>query len=145
MRLFEIDNVELEFTQDACEAMADLALARGTGARGLRSIIEEILLEVQFELPSRRDVKKCVVTKETIERGLKLEGVLPGGLGLARRRLPAAPARRQRPNPCLGPLLRPPFLAFSLVPGDLGTKGGLRTDELGERWPFSRNRFARIS
>ena len=45
--------------------------ARETGARGLRSIIEEVLLEVQFELPSRRDVKKCVVTKETIERGVK--------------------------------------------------------------------------
>ncbi|HEX5224196.1 MAG TPA: ATP-dependent Clp protease ATP-binding subunit ClpX, partial [Solirubrobacteraceae bacterium] len=45
-------------------------LARETGARGLRSIIEEILLEVQFELPSRRDVKKCVVTKETVEKGL---------------------------------------------------------------------------
>ena len=43
---------------------------RKTGARGLRSIIEEVLLEVQFELPSRRDVKKCVVTRETIEKGL---------------------------------------------------------------------------
>ena len=51
--------------------MADKALARETGARGLRSILEETLLDVQFELPSRRDVKKCVVTKETIERGLK--------------------------------------------------------------------------
>ena len=47
------------------------ALERETGARGLRSIIEEILLEVQFELPSRRDVKKCVVTKDTVERGIK--------------------------------------------------------------------------
>jgi ATP-dependent Clp protease ATP-binding subunit ClpX len=45
-------------------------VARETGARGLRSIIEETLLDVQFELPSRRDVKKCVVTKETIEKGL---------------------------------------------------------------------------
>jgi ATP-dependent Clp protease ATP-binding subunit ClpX len=51
--------------------VADRALERETGARGLRSILEEVLLEVQFELPSRRDVKKCVVTKETIERGLK--------------------------------------------------------------------------
>ncbi|MBV9311931.1 MAG: ATP-dependent Clp protease ATP-binding subunit ClpX, partial [Solirubrobacterales bacterium] len=45
------------------------ALERETGARGLRSIIEEVLLEVQFELPSRRDVSKCVVTRETIENG----------------------------------------------------------------------------
>jgi ATP-dependent Clp protease ATP-binding subunit ClpX len=51
-------------------AVAERGLARETGARGLRSIIEEILLEVQFELPSRRDVKKCVVTKETVEKGL---------------------------------------------------------------------------
>ena len=51
-------------------SVAEKALARETGARGLRSIIEETLLEVQFELPSRRDVKKCVVTKETIEKGL---------------------------------------------------------------------------
>ena len=50
--------------------MAEKGLERETGARGLRSIIEEILLEVQFELPSRRDVKKCVVTKETVEKGL---------------------------------------------------------------------------
>jgi ATP-dependent Clp protease ATP-binding subunit ClpX len=59
------------FSQDALRAVADRALERETGARGLRSIIEEILLEVQFELPSRRDVKKCVVTKETVERGVK--------------------------------------------------------------------------
>ena len=45
-------------------------LVRETGARGLRSIIEEVLLEVQFELPSRRDVRKCVVTKETIEKAV---------------------------------------------------------------------------
>src|SRR5919197_170258 len=59
------------FEQDALKAVADKALERETGARGLRSIIEEILLEVQFEQPSRRDVKKCVVTKETVERGVK--------------------------------------------------------------------------
>jgi len=55
---------------DSLTAIAERGLARETGARGLRSIIEEILLEVQFELPSRRDVKKCVVTKETVEKGL---------------------------------------------------------------------------
>jgi ATP-dependent Clp protease ATP-binding subunit ClpX len=59
------------FTDDALKAVAGKAIQRETGARGLRSIIEEVLLEVQFELPSRRDVKKCVVTKETVERGLK--------------------------------------------------------------------------
>ena len=70
-RFFSFDGIELVFSDDALKAVADKALERETGARGLRSIIEEILLEVQFELPSRRDVKKCVVTKETVERGVK--------------------------------------------------------------------------
>jgi ATP-dependent Clp protease ATP-binding subunit ClpX len=70
-RFFNFDGIELVFSQDALRAVADRAVERDTGARGLRSIIEEILLEVQFELPSRRDVKKCVVTKETVERGVK--------------------------------------------------------------------------
>ena len=69
--LLRFDGIELVFSDDALKAVADRALERETGARGLRSIIEEILLEVQFELPSRRDVKKCVVTKETVERGIK--------------------------------------------------------------------------
>ena len=69
-RFFQFDGIELVFSDDALISIAEKALARETGARGLRSIIEEVLLEVQFELPSRRDVKKCVVTKETIERGL---------------------------------------------------------------------------
>jgi len=70
-RFFEFDGIELVFSDDALEAIADRALERNTGARGLRSIIEETLLDVQFELPSRRDVKKCVVTKETIAKGLR--------------------------------------------------------------------------
>jgi ATP-dependent Clp protease ATP-binding subunit ClpX len=70
-RFFQFDGIELVFADESLKAIADKALERETGARGLRSIIEETLLDVQFELPSRRDVKKCVVTKETIERGLK--------------------------------------------------------------------------
>src|SRR5271169_43267 len=69
-RFFAFDGIELVFSEDSLMAVADKGLERETGARGLRSIIEEILLEVQFELPSRRDVKKCVVTKETVEKGL---------------------------------------------------------------------------
>jgi ATP-dependent Clp protease ATP-binding subunit ClpX len=68
-RFFEFDEIELVFADDSLGAIADRALERETGARGLRSILEETLLDVQFELPSRRDVRKCVVTKETIERG----------------------------------------------------------------------------
>src|SRR5881409_4101071 len=70
-RFFQFDGIELVFADDALSSVADKALERETGARGLRSIIEEVLLDVQFELPSRRDVKKCVVTRETITRGLK--------------------------------------------------------------------------
>lgn len=68
-RSFEFDGVELRFQAGALDAIADKALARETGARGLRSIVEEILLDVQFELPSRPDVQTCLVTRETVEQG----------------------------------------------------------------------------
>jgi ATP-dependent Clp protease ATP-binding subunit ClpX len=70
-RFFEFDDIDLVFADDSLGAIADRALERETGARGLRSILEETLLDVQFELPSRRDVRKCVVTRETIESGRK--------------------------------------------------------------------------
>ncbi|MGB1583084.1 MAG: ATP-dependent Clp protease ATP-binding subunit ClpX [Solirubrobacterales bacterium] len=69
-RFFAFDNIDLVFADDALKAIADRAIERETGARGLRSIMEETLLDVQFELPSRKDVTKCVVTKETIQKGL---------------------------------------------------------------------------
>jgi len=68
-RFFEFDGVELVFADDSLDAIADRALERETGARGLRSIIEEALLDVQFELPSRSDVTKCVVTRDAIDNG----------------------------------------------------------------------------
>jgi ATP-dependent Clp protease ATP-binding subunit ClpX len=71
-RLFEMDGVELEFTDEALEAVADQAIHRGTGARGLRAIMEEVLLPVMYDIPSRDDVAKVVVTKETV-----LDNVLP--------------------------------------------------------------------
>ncbi len=70
-RFFNYDGIELVFTEDALWEIADHALARETGARGLRSIIENALLDVMFELPSRKDVTKCVITRETIAKGLK--------------------------------------------------------------------------
>ncbi len=68
-RFFEFDDIELVFAEESLAAIADRALERETGARGLRSILEETLMDVQFELPSRRDVRKCVVTRETIAEG----------------------------------------------------------------------------
>jgi ATP-dependent Clp protease ATP-binding subunit ClpX len=70
-RFFGYDSIELVFTDDALWSISDRALERETGARGLRSIIETALLDVMFELPSRKDVSKCAITKETIEKGVK--------------------------------------------------------------------------
>ncbi len=67
-KFFSYDGVELVFARDALEAIAQAAIRLETGARGLRSIIEEALMNVMFELPSRRDVTKCVVTREVIEQ-----------------------------------------------------------------------------
>jgi ATP-dependent Clp protease ATP-binding subunit ClpX len=65
-KFFHFDDVELVFSDDALDAIAEEALKRGTGARGLRAILEEVLLEVMYELPSRSDVTKCVVDKEVV-------------------------------------------------------------------------------
>jgi ATP-dependent Clp protease ATP-binding subunit ClpX len=65
-RLFELDGVDLDFSDDAMEAIADQAILRGTGARGLRAILEEVLLSVMYDIPSRKDVAKVVVTRETV-------------------------------------------------------------------------------
>ncbi len=119
-RLFELDNVELEFTPDALEAVADQAILRGTGARGLRAIMEEVLLSVMYDVPSRDDVARVVVNREVV-----LDNVLPTLVprdadpgtpraprqvrlsratrsrpaGLARRRRPRRPARRRPAGP----------------------------------------------
>jgi ATP-dependent Clp protease ATP-binding subunit ClpX len=71
-RLFELDGVELDFDEDALAAIAEQAILRGTGARGLRAIMEEVLLPVMYEIPSRLDVARVVVTRETV-----LENVNP--------------------------------------------------------------------
>lgn len=69
-RLFEMDNVELEFTKTALEAIADQAILRGTGARGLRAILEEVLLPVMYDIPSRSDVAKVVITEQTVRENV---------------------------------------------------------------------------
>ncbi len=62
-----MDGVDLEFEEEALKAIAKKAIERKTGARGLRSIIEEILLDIMYEIPSREEIEKCLITKETIE------------------------------------------------------------------------------
>jgi ATP-dependent Clp protease ATP-binding subunit ClpX len=65
-KFFDFDGVELEFTHDALEAVAEQSMLRGTGARGLRAILEEVLLNVMYDLPSRKDVGKCVISREVV-------------------------------------------------------------------------------
>jgi ATP-dependent Clp protease ATP-binding subunit ClpX len=67
-KFFEYDRVDLQFSEDALEAIADQAILRGTGARGLRAILEEVLLNTMYELPSRGDVGECVITGEVVRK-----------------------------------------------------------------------------
>ena len=68
-KLFEIDGVELIFEQESLEAIVDKAIERKTGARGLRSIIEEIMRDIMFEIPSNPNIEKCIITKDTVLNG----------------------------------------------------------------------------
>jgi ATP-dependent Clp protease ATP-binding subunit ClpX len=67
-RLFSLDDVELVFTDDALRAIAEEAIGQKTGARGLRTVVEDLLLDVMFEAPSRRDIRKCVVTADSVRK-----------------------------------------------------------------------------
>jgi ATP-dependent Clp protease ATP-binding subunit ClpX len=67
-KLFELDGVDLEFMEDSLQAIAEEALRRNTGARGLRAIIEDVMLDVMYEVPSRMDITKVVITREVIEK-----------------------------------------------------------------------------
>jgi ATP-dependent Clp protease ATP-binding subunit ClpX len=84
-KMFEIDGVELEFTEDAVQAVAEQALGRGIGARGLRAIMEEVLLPVMFDVPSDDDISRVVITREVV-----LDNVLPTIV----RREETAPTKR---------------------------------------------------
>jgi len=66
-KLFEMDDVELEVDEDAIRSIAKKAIAKKTGARGLRSIMESIMTDIMYEIPSRDDVSKCILTKAAIE------------------------------------------------------------------------------
>ncbi|MBU6148185.1 MAG: ATP-dependent Clp protease ATP-binding subunit ClpX [Actinomycetales bacterium] len=87
-RLFELDGIELEFTDDSLDAVADLALARGTGARGLRAILEEVLLNVMYDVPSQQDVQRVCVDAACVRDNAAPTVVsgTGGGASAARRR-----------------------------------------------------------
>ncbi len=85
-RKFEYENVELEFTPEALEAVAEVAMARGTGARGLRAVMEEVLLDLMFDLPGRSDIERCVIDAGTVRANANPT--------LVRRLRPAEASRR---------------------------------------------------
>ena len=91
-KLMELDGVELSFEDDALTAIADKAIRQRSGARGLRAIIEEALLDTMFELPSRREINRCVITRDVIEKGEKPT------LILGERKYPAPPAKKKIPR-----------------------------------------------
>ncbi|MBM7606926.1 ATP-dependent protease ATP-binding subunit ClpX [Ureibacillus composti] len=88
-KMLEIDQVELEFEEDALKAIAQEAIERKTGARGLRSIIEATMLEMMFELPSREDIVKCIVTKEAILEKEQPKLILSDGTELSNNKTSA--------------------------------------------------------
>ncbi|MGH2792311.1 MAG: ATP-dependent Clp protease ATP-binding subunit ClpX [Actinomycetota bacterium] len=89
-RFFDFDGVELEFDSDALVAVAEQSMLRGTGARGLRAILEEVLLNVMYDLPSRQDVGKCVITRDVV-----LEKVNPTLVPRSKVRRDQGPARER--------------------------------------------------
>jgi ATP-dependent Clp protease ATP-binding subunit ClpX len=89
-KFFEFDGVELEFTDDALEAVSEQSMLRGTGARGLRAILEEVLLNVMYDLPSEDNVGKCIITREVV-----LERVNPTLVPRAKERV-ERPTRGER-------------------------------------------------
>jgi ATP-dependent Clp protease ATP-binding subunit ClpX len=70
-KLFRMENIKLTFTSEAIKAIAHKAFDKGTGARGLRLILEDIMLDVMYETPSQEDVEECIISKENVERGVK--------------------------------------------------------------------------
>ena len=68
-KLFELDDVQLDFEDGALEAIVDKAIERKTGARGLRAIFEDIMRDIMFEIPSNPNIETCIITKATVENG----------------------------------------------------------------------------
>ena len=94
-KLFEIDGVELELKKDALEAIVDKAIERKTGARGLRSIIEEIMRDIMFEIPSNEKIEKCIITKQTVLNNKEPEIVINEN---KERKIKKVKGKRQMPE-----------------------------------------------
>lgn len=94
-KLMELDNVELEFEPEALELIVDKAIERKTGARGLRSIIEEIMRDIMFEIPSNPNIEKCIITKDTVVNKTGPKTIINENKNT---RKPAVKKKRQIPN-----------------------------------------------
>ena len=133
-RFFEMDGVELKVTDDALVAIAEQAMRRGTGARGLRAIMEEVLLDTMYELPSRTDIAQVVIDAEVVARpgqpdpdphpGPRRQRPAPGTLRLT-------PARARHPRAILPP--PPPLPTDPADPSDDGGARRLRPRRRGVR------------
>ncbi len=95
-KLFELDNVELEFEKDALDKIVDKAIERKTGARGLRSIIEEIMRDIMFEIPSNPKIEKCIITKETVENGEAPKIIINNNREIQPEKIQPAKAKRAK-------------------------------------------------
>lgn len=94
-KLFQIDGVELVFDEEAIRAIVEKAIERKTGARGLRSIIEEIMRDIMYEIPSNPSIEKCTITKETVLEGVEPQIVINEEKTV---RKPIVKKKRQVPN-----------------------------------------------
>ena len=102
-KLFEIDNVELEFTDDALKAIADEAIARKTGARGLRAIVEDLMIDVMFDVPSDENISKVIITEESI-KSKKLPELVRLGENEVRPVLKSKKTKKRKAEPLGGTL-----------------------------------------
>ena len=95
-KLLEMDDVELEFKYDALEAIVDKAIERKTGARGLRSIIEEIMRDIMFDVPTNPKIEKCIITKDTVEKKAGPELVINENKVDKRAKIKKKPVSKQK-------------------------------------------------
>ncbi len=70
-KLFKMDNVELEIKKEAMEEIVNIALERKTGARGLRAVLEKVMMDAMYEVPSNKNIKKCIITKDVVTKNAK--------------------------------------------------------------------------
>ncbi|MEA3474904.1 MAG: ATP-dependent Clp protease ATP-binding subunit ClpX, partial [Candidatus Cloacimonadota bacterium] len=86
--LFALENVSLKFTDDALEAIAEIAMKRESGARGLRAIMESIMIDIMYQVPDLKDVRECYITKDVIaKRGKPIFKIKPDSLSEEKNRL----------------------------------------------------------